>query len=190
MTAGTIWLVAASLLWGLVHSILASVRVKSLLQGWFGGWYRLAYNIFSAFSLLPVVVLLWLLPDAPLYRIPAPWVYITLALQGVGLLVPVFGVMQTGAWEFLGLKPASGPASLLTGGVYRFVRHPLYFGGLVFIWLFPAMTVNLLALFAAFTVYIVVGAYFEEKKLLDEHGQAYADYQKRVPMLIPWKLGR
>ena len=75
-------------------------------------------------------------------------------------------------------------------GLYRWVRHPLYTAGLVFIWLTPVMTVNLLAMNLGLTIYIVLGAMFEERKLLHEFGQAYADYQRRTPMLIPGSVWR
>jgi len=69
--------------------------------------------------------------------------------------------------------------------LYRFVRHPLYTAGLVFIWLTPVMTVNRLVLYLSLTVYILIGAYFEERKLQREFGKEYEDYQIRTPMLFP-----
>jgi protein-S-isoprenylcysteine O-methyltransferase Ste14 len=36
------------------------------------------------------------------------------------------------------------------------------------------------------TIYIFIGAYFEERKLLREYGEVYAEYKSRTPMLIPW----
>ena len=51
------------------------------------------------------------------------------------------------------------------------------------------MTVNLLVLNLGLTIYLVVGAIYEERKLVREFGDLYVDYQKRVPMLIPG-LGR
>jgi protein-S-isoprenylcysteine O-methyltransferase Ste14 len=74
--------------------------------------------------------------------------------------------------------------------MYRWVRHPLYFWGLVFIWLMPQMTVNRLALFAVFSVYLYVGTFFEERRLVEEFGDDYREYQRRVPRLIPapWAL--
>jgi protein-S-isoprenylcysteine O-methyltransferase Ste14 len=36
------------------------------------------------------------------------------------------------------------------------------------------------------TIYILIGAYFEERKLSREFGAAYADYKSKTPMLIPW----
>jgi len=39
--------------------------------------------------------------------------------------------------------------------------------------------------YLAFTLYILVGVYFEERKLLREFGQEYAEYRSITPMLIP-----
>jgi len=74
---------------------------------------------------------------------------------------------------------------MVTNGLYRYVRHPLYTAGLVIIWLIPLMTYNLLALILGLTIYIFVGAYFEERKLLLEFGDVYAEYRQRTPMLVP-----
>ena len=73
----------------------------------------------------------------------------------------------------------------MVNGLYRFVRHPLYTAGLVIIWLMPVMTCNLLALNIGLTLYVLIGAVYEERKLLKEFGQAYAAYRQRTPMLIP-----
>ena len=51
------------------------------------------------------------------------------------------------------------------------------------------MTLNLLAINLGLTVYVLVGATLEERKLLHQFGQAYAEYRKHTPMLIP-RLGR
>jgi protein-S-isoprenylcysteine O-methyltransferase Ste14 len=47
------------------------------------------------------------------------------------------------------------------------------------------VTVNAFVVYLSLTVYILVGAYFEERKLLREFGREYADYQSITPMLIP-----
>jgi protein-S-isoprenylcysteine O-methyltransferase Ste14 len=65
------------------------------------------------------------------------------------------------------------------------VRHPQYTGGLVFIWLFPIMTCNVLALNIGLTIYIIIGAIFDERKLVQEFGEAYIQYCHHTPMLIP-----
>jgi hypothetical protein len=67
----------ATWLYGLIHSSLASLFAKAKARQWLGPaadrWYRLAYNIFAALSLLPVLALIPALPDSLLYRIPFPW---------------------------------------------------------------------------------------------------------------------
>jgi protein-S-isoprenylcysteine O-methyltransferase Ste14 len=181
-------------LYGLVHSLLASLELKAWANRHFGEYsrrgYRLLYNLFAVISLFPVLILVAMLPDRTLYRIPLPWALLTIIGQALALGALAIGLLQTGAGSFLGLEqlfqPApQGAATLVVGGLYRWVRHPLYTAGLAFIWLTPVMTVNLLALFVGFTIYILVGTYFEERKLLREFGPAYAEYQRRTPMLVP-----
>ncbi len=191
---GTLSLIIASILWGVLHSILASHGFKALVRRLLGDTaferiYRLFYNLFASVSFIPVLAMLVAFPDLALYSIPSPWVYATLVIQGLAALALVAGVMQTGPWEFIGLAQLSGPlkkeSALVTNGLYARVRHPLYTAGLVFIWLTPEMTVNRLVLWSIFSLYIVIGAYFEERKLLKDFGEVYAAYKARTPMLIP-----
>jgi protein-S-isoprenylcysteine O-methyltransferase Ste14 len=98
--------------------------------------------------------------------------------------------LQTGLWHFVGLRQVVDPqveadSPLVTTGLYRRMRHPLYTGGLLLIWLAPLMTVNLLIVFMWLTVYLVVGAKLEERRLSQTFGEAYRQYKQRVPMFIP-----
>jgi protein-S-isoprenylcysteine O-methyltransferase Ste14 len=181
------------LIYGLVHSLLASLWAKGRARHWMGTgvdrWYRLAYNLFATVSLLPVLALPALLSDQRLYSIPPPWIYLTLSGQFLAVLALVAGLLQTGVWSFLGLRQLVGsreePSSLNVSGLYRHVRHPLYTAGLALIWLTPVMTFNLFALNLGLTVYLVLGAMLEERKLKREFGEEYTRYQVRTPMLIP-----
>ncbi|MEM8735147.1 MAG: isoprenylcysteine carboxylmethyltransferase family protein, partial [Planctomycetota bacterium] len=68
---------------------------------------------------------------------------------------------------------------------YRIVRHPLYVGWLTLSWASPDMTIAHLAFAVFTTVYILIAIRWEEKDLVDHHGEAYRKYQTEVPMLIP-----
>lgn len=72
-------------------------------------------------------------------------------------------------------------------GPYRWVRHPLYFFTLLAIWSCPDLTVDRLLFNVLFTIWIVIGTLLEERDLVAEFRETYLDYQRRVPMLIPWK---
>jgi methanethiol S-methyltransferase len=186
-------IIIAVVVWGLVHSMLASHIAKDTFRTWLGtGFmrlYRLAYNGFAVVSFAPILWLTWTLPNSPLYEIPAPWRYVMLAGQGASALMLLVGVLQTDTLNFIGLgqlfQEKESPANLVTGGLYRYMRHPLYSAGLLFLWLTPSMSVNSLTLYIASSFYIVIGAYFEERKLLREFGPAYAEYKKKTAMIIP-----
>jgi methanethiol S-methyltransferase len=194
------WLVLIAVgMYGAVHSFLASLTAKSLSGRWLGQWgrrgYRLAYNIFAVLSFLPVLWLIVWLPDTEIYRIAFPWTLLTYSLQILGVLVLLFGLLQTDVWSFIGLRQVHSATEpkrnqLVTSGLYRWVRHPLYTAGLLFIWFIPVMTTNLLAFNFSLTIYILVGAVFEERKLVLEYGDAYLQYQQVIPMLIPGSKGK
>jgi protein-S-isoprenylcysteine O-methyltransferase Ste14 len=180
-----------------VHSLLASFGVKRTLRARLGPTtdrvYRLAYNAFAVVSFVPVLALIAWLPGEPLYRLRLPWSVVALLGQGTALALLAIGLLQTDPWSFLGLRQlarheTSEPPRLIVAGLYRWVRHPLYTAGLLFIWLTPVMTTSVLALNLALTGYILVGSRLEERRLIAEFGQVYDDYRHRVPALLPLRL--
>jgi protein-S-isoprenylcysteine O-methyltransferase Ste14 len=112
-------------------------------------------------------------------------------IEAAALVCGILSLKQAGIWSFLGLesfKPNTSTAqtpTLMTGGFYRFVRHPLYLFSILFIWFVPLMTWNILAFDIGSTIYMFIGSIFEERKLAQDFGQVYIDYQKRVPSFLP-----
>jgi len=93
----------------------------------------------------------------------------------------LFGLRQV--WLQLVGRAYTSP-DFKTPWLYRQVRHPLYIGWLMIIWATPTMSVAHLVFAIMSTAYILVAIRFEERDLIDAHPE-YADYRKRVPMLVP-----
>jgi protein-S-isoprenylcysteine O-methyltransferase Ste14 len=192
---GFVWALAAMLAYGAVHSLLAAHFIKQWAEARLGAryhqFYRAFFNIVAGVLLTLLAALALCLPDQVLYTIPYPWFIITIVTQLLTIVGLLAGLQQTGAGSFLGVaqvlrqEPADTPARLVTDGLYRWVRHPIYTATLLLIWLLPVMTANMLGLAIGATVYILVGARLEERKLEAEFGDAYRDYKRRTPMLIP-----
>jgi protein-S-isoprenylcysteine O-methyltransferase Ste14 len=113
-----------------------------------------------------------------------------LLAQLIAMVILVVGLRQTGVLNFLGFnvfwgEPKNESQTLNTGGLYRYVRHPLYSAGMILLWASPTMTTNYFLVSICLSVYILIGAYFEERKLIIEYGDSYLEYMKKVPMLIP-----
>ncbi len=196
--SGFWWILIAGALYGAIHSLTASSRLKHFAAQRFGEpgrrFYRLAYVIFSLITTPLYLALVVLLPDGRLYTIPQPWIFLTGFLQLLAILGLLLSFKGTGVLSFLGVdalltpKKSQPPNTLMTGGLYRYTRHPIYFFSLVFLWLIPLMTWNLLAFAIGVTLYTLIGSRFEERKLAGEFGQAYIDYCKVTPWIIPIKL--
>jgi protein-S-isoprenylcysteine O-methyltransferase Ste14 len=199
MVVNVLVIVGYAILYSALHSWLASRRMKDWARETFGPgterWYRLAFNLVAGLTLLPFVPMLIWLPDRELYILSPPWLWLALLGQAIAAAGILYGLWLTNIWHFLGLCqlfdwPLTGREDckppLLIFGMYRWVRHPLYFWALVFIWLTPQMTVNRLTLFVVWSIYLYVGTFFEERRLVDEFGESYREYQRRVPRMIPF----
>lgn len=77
---------------------------------------------------------------------------------------------------------------LVTGGLYRFVRHPQYTG--LFVALFGEGVVHWPTLFSVGIFPLIVIAYYflarkEERDMIGHFGDEYRAYMSRTPMFIP-----
>jgi methanethiol S-methyltransferase len=95
----------------------------------------------------------------------------------------LFGLKQI--WTYFAQKEYK-EATFRTPGLYKIVRHPLYLGFVIAFWSAPEIPLGHLIFSIAYTVYILLGIYFEERDLIKAHGQAYRSYRERVPMLLPF----
>jgi len=194
MIVNVLLLIIGFSIWAGLHSLTAGFGAKDWARRRFGPaadrWYRLAYHVFAGLSFLPLLVLLAALPDRTLYALPYPWAWLMQGVRGLALLGAAVALLQTDPWHFAGLaqlagRPAAETGRLVVRGFYCRVRHPIYFFSLLLVWLTPAMTFNWLLACLLITAYFYLGSLHEERRLLAEFGQAYAEYRQKVPMLVP-----
>ncbi|MBF0480956.1 MAG: isoprenylcysteine carboxylmethyltransferase family protein [Desulfovibrionaceae bacterium] len=187
--------------WAALHSLSMSRSCKRLAARLLGArfaFYRLGFTALSLASFALALAAAPRLPQ-PLYQLhgPAAW-----AMWAVRLSAALFFAWTFGAFElleFTGLRQARryprgeiGPDGesktserLAITGPYRIVRHPMYLAATAWLFADPDMTLEKL-LFAAFAAaYFHVGSVFEERRLAAVFGQAYRDYQRTTPRLIP-----
>ncbi len=184
--------------WCFLHSALISIGVTRYLERRLDThyrYYRLFFNLFAVLSLAVVILYQWSIRSVPVFD----WTGYLRVPQGVaillGLLLFVLGARKYDARRFLGLTQVregvttaamTQSGELDTSGISNVIRHPWYLALLLLIWARP-LDASVIVLNAVFSVYIVVGARLEERKLVREFGQAYRDYRQRVSMLLPVK---
>lgn len=117
-----------------------------------------------------------------------------------GWLVVFLSTFMINHFELFGLKQIFDnlknkqpqPHVLQVNFFYKIVRHPIMLGFIIAFWATPLMTVGHLIFAIGTTIYIFISVKFlEEKDLRNYIGKEYEDYQKKVPMLIPFmKFGK
>ncbi|CAF2462084.1 unnamed protein product [Rotaria sp. Silwood2] len=79
----------------------------------------------------------------------------------------------------------TGNQTLVTTGLFRYCRHPLYLITLLSMTITPVMSLDRLAFIIYTCIYALIGIPFEERKLIQIFGQAYVNYQHHVPAIFP-----
>ncbi len=189
-------------LYALVHSYLASIKVKEWFKGNFGdliAFYRLGYNIFALASLY----LIYDLSPKPyliLYDLPNPYDLIILVPQFLALAGLFWAFKYICFKEFLGLNQVKRyfeksynseldeNLTLQLEGPFKYTRHPVYFFSILILLFRPTMDLFYLVFFSCLVIYFYIGSYFEEEKLAKHFGEIYTDYRKSVPKIFPVKL--
>lgn len=170
------------ILFAAFHSLFAMVWVKKALNVGESQVYRVCYNVVS------LVMFGWVMSvyrhSKVIYFVPGAWSLIMYLLQLVLLVVLLGCLRQTGAGEFIGYARRTS-SSFTSSGWYSIVRHPLYLFSILFMALNPVMTSQWLLLMLMSSLYFVIGGLIEERRLAVEFGEAYRNYQQRVPFIIP-----
>jgi len=181
-----------------LHSLLASLPVKSIARKRFGSrvdpWYPVFFSAMAAVTLLPLVALIIYRPGRLLYILPSPWIWIFFALQLLIGLASLKAFLDA-PHRFLIRAQLAGPGSpqafaLGIKGIYCWIRDPFLLSGFLLLWLTPFMTENMLPIYLLATVYLFLGSMHWESRLAHQFGEDYAAYKKEVRRMIPGRRWR
>ena len=114
--------------------------------------------------------------------VPHPFNWLGMVLIAAGLAVGLSGV-----WQFhkahTTVKPFHKPASLVTGGVYRFTRNPMYLGLVIDLCGVWVLLGPLLAAAPVLVFVVVADRWYirvEERMLADKFGEQFHEYCART----------
>jgi protein-S-isoprenylcysteine O-methyltransferase Ste14 len=192
--------VVVNLLLLTVFAVQHSVMARREFKRWWTQFVpasveRSTYVLFASLSL---ALLLWQwrpIPDV-VWQIANPQLALAVTcVSFIGWFVVLTGTFLINHFELFGLHQvtnhlAGKPMPALrfrTPLFYKFVRHPIYLGFMIAYWAAPTMTAGHLLFAVATTGYIVIGAWLEERDLVDLFGDDYRRYRSSVSMLLPWR---
>ncbi len=183
-----------------LHSFLISTRftklMTRLLKDYYA-FYRLFYVVLSILLLIPLIKFTGHADNKILitYSVPLNVVrYILISGSLITFAWALFFIYDPlsffGIRQILNLgKTNSSSPEIKKNGLLGIIRHPMYSAVIIYFWCQTFKVADLLVN-AILTIYIVIGTFLEEKKLVLEFGDSYTKYQQEVPMLIPFKKPR
>jgi len=182
--------------WCALHSLPITRRAERWVAAhgpaW-TAWYRLAYNLFSGATLLAAWLVFRAHPGRPLWHWDGAWAAVRWLLLAAGLYLGWLGTRCHDNDEFLGLAQVRAfrrgrslpPPRLSRDGILGAVRHPYYASGILVLIAWRDVTSTDLVWRSVFVIYLLLGAWLEERKLLARFGDAYRRYRREVPAFVP-----
>jgi protein-S-isoprenylcysteine O-methyltransferase Ste14 len=167
------------------HSALAREPIKRRLAIIVPTRLLRSVYVWVASALLILMSWRWQPVGGIIYRVdgwPA-WIFMIVQITGVWLIAR--SVRAIDPLELAGIRnPKMVDGELQTGGVYGLVRHPLYFGWVLIVFVAAHMTGDRLTFAVLTTAYLVIAVPWEERSLEREFGASYGRYKEKVR----WKI--
>jgi len=123
----------------------------------------------------------------PLYTMQSPMNVVGALIFIIGLVITV-NAQMTLKLNYSGTLRIREGHQLITHGIYKYVRHPVYTGTLLRTFAIPIYTTSLLGfLFALVGIPLFIYRIgVEEKMLIEEFGDEYLEYTKATRKLFPY----
>lgn len=187
--------------WCALHSAMITDAATSYLKRRWpraSRFQRLFFNTVSLVTFAPIVVYEFSIARGPAFKWEGPWEILRVSLLAAAAALGLAGAVRYDLLAFLGLRQVlesrrAAPSDALgkggaidTTGVHGVVRHPWYLAGLLVIWTRDLSSAALVSN-SILAAYLVVGTLLEERKLVNELGDEYRNYQGKVSMLLPLK---
>lgn len=178
-------------------SLAATEYLKRRFESRFR-FYRLIFNLVAIATVIPVILYGQSIRGHVVFRWEGFMIVFQVLLLIVAVLLFFAGARHYEMLQFLGLRQIRTGTSqsvltetgkLDTTGILGITRHPWYLGTIILIWT-RGLDVSTLITNVILTIYLIVGTFLEERKLLIEYGEEYRKYQQKVSILIPLKYVR
>ena len=181
-----------------LHSFLISIWFTNLMKRSlkeYYAFYRLSYNAIALILFVPLYLYTIQTKSEVIITYSLPFTIIRYVLISISILISLkafffdydyltfFGIRQM--FDFGKKKSQDYSGGIRKEGLLGIIRHPLYLGVLLFIWCQTFCMTDIIVN-VVLTAYIIIGTRLEEKKLVLEFGDSYINYQREVPMLIPF----
>jgi methanethiol S-methyltransferase len=181
-----------------LHSYLISIGFTNLMNRLlkkYYAFYRLFYILISLFLLIPLLNYTGQL-DNKVIIVYGHYLDILRYILIYGSLLMFFWAFffDYDSLSFFGIrqllnfgktKEIEPSNEIKKSGLLGIMRHPMYLALIIYLWCQTSKMADIVVNIVL-TVYIIIGTILEEKKLVLEFGESYIQYQKEVPMIIPF----
>ena len=186
--------------WCFLHSAMISESVTRFVKRNTGKnfkFYRLFYNIVS-FTTIAIPYFYGRTVHSPiLVQWNGAYQLLRYSLILLSLYLFYTGSKNYKFSQFIGIRQIktnkstsviSESDTFNTAGILKLVRHPWYLASVIIVWSYTGVyhtTTIITSLILTF--YLFIGAFIEEKKLINQFGETYLQYQSQVSMFLPFK---